>query len=68
MSVLKLEIRPGESVQIGDNVTLTLEEKSGQVARLSFDADKSVSIRRKAQATPAGIAAQGGLRGALGKS
>lgn len=63
MSVLKLEIKPGESVQIGNDVTLTLEEKSGQVARLSFDADKSVRIRRLAETTPASIAAEHGLAG-----
>tara|TARA_Y100000296_G_C5093122_1_gene215946 strand:+ start:430 stop:636 length:207 start_codon:yes stop_codon:yes gene_type:complete len=67
MSVLKLEIKPGESIEIGDNVTLTLEEKSGQTARLSFDAPREVSIRRKAEATPVSIAAQGGLKGLYNK-
>lgn len=44
--MLKIEIGPGESVRIGDNVIITLEKKTGQVARLAFDADKSVPIKR----------------------
>jgi sRNA-binding carbon storage regulator CsrA len=62
MSVLKLEVRPGESVTIGDGVVLTLEEKSGQIARLSFEADKSIPIR-KVDGAPAKIAAMAGLGG-----
>lgn len=44
--MLKIDISPGESVRIGNNVLLTLEKKTGQVARLAFEADKSVPIRR----------------------
>lgn len=44
--MLKLELSPGESVQIGSDVVVTLEKKTGQVARLAFDADKSIPIRR----------------------
>jgi len=60
MSTLKLEVRPGETITIGDNVTVTLEEKSGQVARLSFNADRSIPIR-KAPNSPARIAAMDGI-------
>lgn len=60
MSTLKLEVRPGETITIGDNVTVTLEEKSGQVARLSFEADRNIPIR-KSEATPAKVAAMAGL-------
>lgn len=66
MSTLKLEVRPGETITIGDNVTVTLEEKSGQVARLSFEADRNIPIR-KSSATPAKVAAMAGL-GARGGS
>ena len=43
--MLKLELRVGESVKIGD-ATVTLEDKSGKIARLSIDAAKSVPIQR----------------------
>lgn len=43
--MLKLELRVGESVKIGD-ATITLEDKSGKIARLSIQADKSVPIQR----------------------
>lgn len=60
MSTLKLEVRPGETITIGDNVTVTLEEKSGQVARLSFEAPRSISIS-KGRAPDARLAAMEGL-------
>lgn len=44
--MLKLDLSPGESVRIGDDVVVTLEKKTGQVARLSFEADRSIPIRR----------------------
>lgn len=44
--MLKLELAPGESVRIGNDVVVTLEKKTGQVARLAFDADKSIPIKR----------------------
>lgn len=43
--MLKLELRVGESVKIGDAM-VTLEDKSGKIARLSIEADKSVPIQR----------------------
>jgi len=44
--MLKLDLSPGQSVRIGSDVVLTLEKKTGQIARLAIDADKSVPIRR----------------------
>lgn len=44
--MLKLDLNVGQTIQIGDNVTLTLEKKTGQIARLAFQADRSVPIRR----------------------
>lgn len=48
--MLKIDLRPGEAIRIGDAV-VTLESKSGQVARLSVQADKSVPIGRVNQAS-----------------
>jgi sRNA-binding carbon storage regulator CsrA len=53
--LLKLELRVGESVKIGDAV-ITLEEKSGKIARLAIEADKSVPIERVQPATVAQFA------------
>jgi sRNA-binding carbon storage regulator CsrA len=44
--MLKLDMKPGESVKIGDFAVITLESKSGNTARLSIQADKSVPIDR----------------------
>ena len=44
--MLIVNLSPGEGVRIGDNVVLTLEKKTGQIARLVIDADKSIPIRR----------------------
>lgn len=57
--MLKMNLRVGESVRIGDAV-VTLEEKNGRSARLSIQADKSVSIQRVEQTTAAQLA-QGGI-------
>jgi sRNA-binding carbon storage regulator CsrA len=43
--MLLLDVKPGERVAIGDNVFLTIEKKSGQQARIAFDAPKDVKIR-----------------------
>jgi hypothetical protein len=44
--MLKIDIEPGDTIKIGDGVTLHLEQKSGQRARLSFDADRSIPIKK----------------------
>ncbi|AOJ09654.1 carbon storage regulator [Burkholderia mayonis] len=59
--MLKLDIKPGESVKIGDFAVITLEDKSGKVARLSIQADKSVPISRVTSSSTAQIAAKVGL-------
>jgi sRNA-binding carbon storage regulator CsrA len=56
--VLKLELRVGESVKIGESV-ITLDDKSGKTARLSIQADKSVPIRRIQPSSMAQIAKSG---------
>ncbi len=69
VSALTLEIRPGEQVLIdGGRVAVTLEHKSGQVARLKFLAPKSVEIHREARKNNSVAAvARGGIRNLQGK-
>lgn len=61
--MLRLDIKPGESVRIGEGqnaVVITLEDKSGRNARIAFDADRSVKITRvKGDKTPAQYLRQG---------
>lgn len=59
--MLKLDIKPGESIKIGDYATITLEEKSGQIARLSISASKDIPIKRARPSNAAKIAAEVGL-------
>jgi sRNA-binding carbon storage regulator CsrA len=59
--MLTLDIKPGESIKIGDIAVITLKEKSGKTARLSIDADQSVPITRSGASNPAQIAAKMGL-------
>jgi len=58
--LLKLELRVGESVKIGDAV-VTLEDKSGRIARLAIQADKSVPIHRVQPQTTASHLAKHGI-------
>lgn len=46
--MLKIDLKPGEAITIG-NATVRLEAKSGQVARLVVEADKSVPVQRVQQ-------------------
>lgn len=57
--MLKIDLRVGDSVKIGDTV-ITLEDKSGRIARLAIKAPQSVPITRVQQATMASVA-KGGL-------
>ena len=58
--MLKLELRVGESVRIGDAV-VTLEEKSGRIARLAIKAPQSVEIERIRQNSMANHLAKNGI-------
>lgn len=60
--MLRLDLKVGESLKIGDAV-LTLEEKSGQRARFAIEADRSIPIARIQRASSATIAAQRGISG-----
>lgn len=46
--MIKMDLRPGEKLRIGDAV-ITLEQKSGQLARLVIDADKSIPVRKESE-------------------
>lgn len=59
--MLRIDLRPGESVKIGDNVILTLEEKSGRAARIAFQADQSVPIVRVQQKSSAAQLMKNGI-------
>ena len=61
--MLKIDLRPGESVKIGEIAVVPLEEKSGKIARLAIAADKSVPISRSTNKNPAQIAAAVGITG-----
>jgi hypothetical protein len=61
--LLKIDIRIGESITIGNYAVVTLESKSGKVARLSIEADKSIPVSRVPGASVAQIAATSGIGG-----
>ncbi|MBW8751955.1 MAG: carbon storage regulator CsrA [Propionibacteriales bacterium] len=44
--MLVLSRRPGESVVIGDDVTVTVLEVRGDVIRIGIDAPRSVAVHR----------------------
>lgn len=61
--MLKIDLRPGESITIGNVAVVTLEEKSGKIARLAIQADKKVEISRSSRQSTAKIAAAVGITG-----
>lgn len=42
---MKFDVRVGQSLAIGDGIILTVEKKSGQLARLSVRADPGLKVR-----------------------
>lgn len=60
--MLRLDLKPGDSVRIGDYAVITLEEKSGKAARIAFQADRSVAISKIQKKTPADLM-KGGIGG-----
>lgn len=58
--MLKIDLRPGEAISIG-NAVVTLESKSGQMARLSVQADKSVPVSRVQKHSSIAKIAEGGI-------
>lgn len=62
---LRIDIKPGESIRIGDVAVITLEDKTGKLARLSIQADKQVKVSRVPSQSTAQLAASMGITGKL---
>lgn len=58
--MIKIDLKVGEKLQIGD-ATLVLEQKSGQLARLVIDADKSVPVKKIGQSASVRVMAERGF-------
>ena len=56
--MLVIELRVGEAIRIGE-ATVTLDDKSGKIARLSIEASKDVPIQRIQSTSMAQIAKSG---------
>ncbi len=55
-----VDLKVGESLSIDKGkVTLTLQEKSGQLARLRVDADKTISVEKNKAADASSQARKG---------
>ncbi|WP_422932554.1 carbon storage regulator [Sphingobium cupriresistens] len=50
--MIKLDIRVGETFTIGDGVTVRLDRKSGQIARLAIEAGPDVRVERQRSPLP----------------
>jgi len=44
--MLKIARKESQSFQIGENITVTIEEINGQIARISIDAPPEIKILR----------------------
>lgn len=63
MSVIRyFDVKVGESLKIGSDITITLEKKSGQLARLMVDKPEStrVEVKRNGAAAHAAKGIQAG--------
>lgn len=56
--MMHVDLKIGESIKIGE-ATLTLDDKSGKVVRLSIDADKTIPIQRVNNEKPNSLIAKG---------
>ena len=60
---LSMDVRVGESVTIdGDRIRLTVEEKSGQRARLRFEVDSSIAVKKVVPVQTGASLARNGVR------
>ena len=60
--MLKIDLKPGEEILIGNGIKIKLERKSGKIARLSIEAGKDVPIKHeKNKSSDAGYAAKFGI-------
>ncbi len=44
---LAVELAPGQSISIGDGILLTIEKKTGKVARIRITAPSDIKIGRR---------------------
>lgn len=63
MALLRIDIKPGESIRIGDVAVITMEKKLGNIARITIEADKSVPVSRTNRQNTAQLAASIGITG-----
>jgi len=61
--MLRIDLKVGQSIKIGDGIIVTLDDKSGKTAKLAIEADPSIRVQRVPQATDAQIAATHGITG-----
>ena len=61
--MLRIDLKVGQSIKIGDGIVITLDDKSGKTAKLAIDADPAIRVQRLPQATDASIAATHGIMG-----
>lgn len=59
--MLFLDLKPGDSVRIGDVAVVTLESKAGKAARLAFNAAPSLKISKIKSPTETARASQLGI-------
>lgn len=57
---LTVDLKPGQKLQIGD-ATVTMEAKSGQLARLVIDAPKSVAVKKLTESPSVRLIAEHGI-------
>lgn len=57
---LTIDLKPGQQLQVGE-ATITMESKSGQLARLVIDAPKSVSVKKLGESPSMRLIAQNGI-------
>lgn len=62
MPRLTTDLRVGESISIGNDVTVTLDHKDGQRARLVIDAPATVAVRFPKREGAAEMAVKFGAR------
>jgi sRNA-binding carbon storage regulator CsrA len=61
--MLRIDLKIGQSIKIGDGITITLDDKTGKTAKLAIEADPSIRVQRVQPETPVQHVAAMGLTG-----
>lgn len=61
--MLRIDLKIGQTIKIGEGITITLDDKSGKTAKLAIEADPSIRVERVAQAQPVPHVAAMGITG-----